>query len=154
MHYNEVYLLYASLPQTMFHLSSLTRIADPHHLLKCIYWDKPQASQSQHEVLLAQSCLTLCDPMDCSPPGSCVHGIFQARMLDWVAISFSRGSSQLKDWTWVSFIAGRLFTVWATTEAPMSTYQKVIFSFPSSKSVYSTLATLGSTQQVALNKYS
>ena len=90
MHYNEVYLLYASLPQTMFHLSSLTRIADPHHLLKCIYWDKPQASQSQHEVLLAQSCLTLCDPMDCSPPGSCVHGIFQARTVEWVAISFSR----------------------------------------------------------------
>ena len=42
---------------------------------------------------VAQSCHTLCDPMDCSPPGSYVHGIFQARILEWVAISFSRGSS-------------------------------------------------------------
>ena len=44
--------------------------------------------------LVAQSCLTLCDPMDCSPPGSSVHGILQARILEWAAISFSRGSSQ------------------------------------------------------------
>ena len=44
-------------------------------------------------VLVAQSCPTLCDPMDCSPPGSSVHGILQARILEWVAISFSRGSS-------------------------------------------------------------
>ena len=44
-------------------------------------------------LLCAQSCLTLCDPMDCSPPGSSVHGIFQAKILKWVAISFSRGSS-------------------------------------------------------------
>ena len=43
--------------------------------------------------LVIQSCLTLCDPMDCSPPGSSVHGIPQARILEWVAISFSRGSS-------------------------------------------------------------
>ena len=45
-------------------------------------------------VLAAQSCLTLRDPMDCSPPGSSVHGILQARILEWVAISFSRGSSR------------------------------------------------------------
>ena len=53
------------------------------------------------EVLseVAQSCLTLCDPMDGSPPGSAVHGIFQARILVWVAISFSRGSSQPRDRT-------------------------------------------------------
>ena len=57
---------------------------------------------------------TLCDPMDWSPPGSSVHGIFQARMLEWVAISFSGRSSRPRDWTWVSCIAGRLFTVWAT----------------------------------------
>ena len=42
-------------------------------------------------MLVAQSCLTLCNPMDCSPPGSSVHEIFQARILEWVAISFSRG---------------------------------------------------------------
>ena len=55
--------------------------------------------------------------MDCSPPGSSVHGIFQARALEWVAISFSRGSSQPRDRTRVSHIAGRRFTVWATREA-------------------------------------
>ena len=48
-------------------------------------------------VLVAQSCLTLCDPMDCSPPGSTVHGILQARILEQVAISFSRGSSQSRN---------------------------------------------------------
>ena len=42
-------------------------------------------------------CLTLCDPMDCNPPGPSVHGIFQARLLEWVAISFSRGSSHPRD---------------------------------------------------------
>ena len=47
----------------------------------------------------AQSCLTLCDPMDCSPPGSSVHGILQARILEQIAISFSRGSSWPRDWT-------------------------------------------------------
>ena len=49
------------------------------------------------------SCPTLCDPMDCSPPGSSVHGIFQARILEWVAISFSRVSSQPRDQTRVSY---------------------------------------------------
>ena len=62
-------------------------------------------------------CPTLCDPMDCSLPGSSVHGIFQARILEWVAISFSRGSSQPRDQTQVSHNAGRLFTIWATREA-------------------------------------
>ena len=54
---------------------------------------------------------TLCDPMDYSLPGSSVHGIFQARVLEWVAISFSRGSSQPRDQTQVSHTAGRRFTV-------------------------------------------
>ena len=49
--------------------------------------------------LVSQSCLTLCDPMDGSPPGSSVHGILQARILEWIAISFSRGSSQPRDRT-------------------------------------------------------
>ena len=62
---------------------------------------------------VTQSCATLCDPMDSSLPGSSVHGIFQARILEWVAISFSRGSSQPRDWTQVSHIAGRRFTIWA-----------------------------------------
>ena len=58
-----------------------------------------------------KSSLTLCNPMDCSPPGSSVHGIFQTRVLEWVAISFSRGSSQPRDRTQVSHTAGRCFTV-------------------------------------------
>ena len=71
---------------------------------------------SESEV--AQSCLTLCDTMDCSLSGFSIHGIFQARVLEWVAISFSSGSSWPRDQTWVSCIAGRHFTHWATREAP------------------------------------
>ena len=56
---------------------------------------------------------TLCDPVDCSPPGSSIHGILQARILEWVAISFSRGSSHPRDRTQVSRIAGRRFNLWA-----------------------------------------
>ena len=59
----------------------------------------------------------LCDPMDCSPPGSSLHGILQARVLEWVAISFSRGSSQPRDRTQVSHVVGRCFNLWATREA-------------------------------------
>ena len=66
------------------------------------------------ESEVAQSCPTLRDPMDCSLSGSSIHGIFQARVLEWIAISFSRGSSRPRNWTWVSRIAGRCFTVWAT----------------------------------------
>ena len=51
------------------------------------------SSKMSQRVKIAQSCPTLCDPLDCSPPGSSVHGILQARILEWVAISFSRGSS-------------------------------------------------------------
>ena len=57
-----------------------------------------------------QSCPTLCDPMNCSPPGFSVHGILQTRILEWVAISFSRGSSQPTDWSQVSCIVGGFFT--------------------------------------------
>ena len=65
----------------------------------------------------AWSCLTFCDPMECSLPGSSVHGIFQARTLEWVAISFSRESSRPSNWTQVSCIAGRFFTNLAMREA-------------------------------------
>ena len=63
-----------------------------------------------------QSCLTLCGLMDCSPPGSSVPGILQARILEQLAIPFSRGSSRPRE-TWVFLIAGRFFTIWATWEA-------------------------------------
>ena len=64
-----------------------------------------------------QSCPTLWDLMDCSPPGSSVHGILQARILEWVAMPSSRGSSQSRDQTQVSCTIGRFFTIWATREA-------------------------------------
>ena len=65
--------------------------------------------------LLSQ--IQLCDPMECSPPGSSVHGILQARILEWEAIPSSRGFSQPRDRTQVFHIAGRFFTIWATREA-------------------------------------
>ena len=64
------------------------------------------------KVKVAQSRLTLCDPMD-----YIVHEILQARILEWVDFPFSRRSSQPRDWTQVSHIAGRFFTSWATREA-------------------------------------
>ena len=62
----------------------------------------------------------LCDPTDCSPPCSSVHEILQVRILEWVDIPFSRGSSRLRDWTRVSCIAARFFTSWATRESHLS----------------------------------
>ena len=73
--------------------------------------------EKKEESEVVQSCRTLCNPMDCRPPGSSVHGISQARILEWVATSFSRGTSWPRDWTQVSRIAGRHFTLWATREA-------------------------------------
>ena len=68
-------------------------------------------------VLVAHSCPTPCNSMDCRLPGSSVHGILQARTLEWVGIPFSRRSSWFRDWTYVCCVADRLFTVWATREA-------------------------------------
>ena len=73
---------------------------------------------------VAQLCPTLCDPMDCSLPGSSVHGIFQAIVLEWIAISFSRGSSQPRDRTRVSRIVDRRFTVWAKSLRYYDVYNK------------------------------
>ena len=81
---------------------------------------------------VTQLCPTLCDPMDYSLSGSSVHGIFQARVLEWIAISFSRGSSQPRNRTWVSHIAGRCFTVWATKNGELLT-KKIKISSPSLK---------------------
>ena len=63
------------------------------------------------------SCIWLCNPVDCILPGSSIHGILQARILEWVAMPSSRGSSQPRNQTWVSYIAGRFFIHWATWEA-------------------------------------
>ena len=74
-----------------------------------------KAGESESEV--TQLCPTLGNPVDCRPPGSSVHGILQARILEWVAISFSRVSSRPRDRTQVSHIIGRRFNLWATREA-------------------------------------
>ena len=71
--------------------------------------------RSESEVV--ESCLTLCHSVDCSPPGFSVHGIIQARVLEWVGISFSRGYSLPRERTQVSRIAGRRFILWTTREA-------------------------------------
>ena len=69
------------------------------------------------KALIPQLCPTLWDPVDYSPPGSSIYGILQVGILEWVAIPFSKGSSQPRDWTQVSCIAGGFFTIWAPREA-------------------------------------
>ena len=87
------------------------------HCRRILYHSNHQGSPSllcncKSKVVVAQSCPTLWDPMDCSPPGSSIHRIFQARILEWVTISFSRRSSWPRDWTPVSCLAGRLCIIW------------------------------------------
>ena len=77
---------------------------------------------SKQSCLVAQSCLTLCNLTDCSPRGSPVHGILQAKILECSTISFSRESSQPRDQTCIPCIAGRSFTIWATREAVNTQY--------------------------------
>ena len=77
----------------------------------------PPLSVSESEV--AQSCLTLWDPIDCSLPGSSIHEILQALTLEWGAIFFSKGFSQPRDQTLASHVAGRFFAMWATREFPV-----------------------------------
>ena len=86
---------------------------------QCAQGDKGEVQNKGGDdvCMCAQLCPTLCKPMDCSPPGSSVHGISQARLLKWVAISFSRGSSQSRDRPQVSSTAGRFFSVSATSVA-------------------------------------
>ena len=74
-------------------------------------WQAIVHGVAKNWIQLSGLCLTLCDPMDYSLPGSSVHGIFQARILEWVTISFSRGSSQPRDGTWVSCTAGGHITI-------------------------------------------
>ena len=86
----------------------------PKHMIRC-----STSLKSESEV--TPSCPTLCDHVDCSLLGSSVHGILQARILEWTAISFSRGSSQPRDQTWVSHIAGRPSTLWSHQGSPVMT---------------------------------
>ena len=86
--------------------------------VKAIYCHSAYLTFMQTEV--AQSCPTLCEPIDCSLPGSSVHGIFQAIVLEWIAISFFRRSSQPRARTQVSHIVDRRFTIWATRKSGKS----------------------------------
>ena len=90
----------------------------------------PNRLRHESESEVAQSCPTLCDPMDCSLPSSSVHGVFQAIVLEWIAISFSSGSSQPRDRTQVSHSVDRRFTVWATREV-----QWILREYPNPESV-------------------
>ena len=79
------------------------------------------------EVCVTRSVMSnSCNPMDCILPESSVHGISQARILEWVASSFSRGSSWCRDRTWVSPIAGRFFTLWSTRDGAYPNYSILI----------------------------
>ena len=82
-------------------------------------------SPEKRKVKVAQPCLTLCDPLDCSLPGSSIRGILQARILKWVAYPFSRGTSCPRNRNRVFCIAGGFFPSWATREAPT----KIITSY-------------------------
>ena len=83
-----------------------------------------QTTGWMHACSVAQSCLTLCDSMDYGLPGPSVHGIFQARILEWVAISSSRASFSPRDWTHISCISRRILYNWATWEANRVTWLK------------------------------
>ena len=72
-----------------------------------------QCGKSAMCLSVSHSCLTLCDPMDCSLQGSSLYEILQARILEWESISLFRRSSRSRDWTWVFCTAGRFFTIWA-----------------------------------------
>ena len=93
----------------------LPRSSSPSCVQKSVFY---AGISTEVKVIVAQSCPTLCDPMDYSQPGSSVHGILQARILEWAAIPFSRGSSQPRHQTQVSHTVGRFFTFWATREVP------------------------------------
>ena len=96
-------------PHLPTHVYVITRTCTYANLLICM----SMYTYTKVKVLVTQ-CLTLCDLLDCSPPGSSVCGILQAGILEWVAMPFSRGCSQPRNQTWVSHMAGKFFTIWAT----------------------------------------
>ena len=101
-------LTFDSIPEFLFLDKWITNISTAQYTLE---------SSFRKRKVKSLCCVQLWDPMDCSQPASSIHEIFQARILEWVAMSFSRVSSQPRDQTQVSHIAGSLFTVWATREA-------------------------------------
>ena len=132
-------VLASPLSQASLDWNSLVIHNFPHHNLSpecrvCVLFSRTAAAFLHTLVLcvwVIRSCPALCDPRDCSPPGSPVHGILQARILEWAAIPFSRGPSQSRDWTWVSCAAGILSTIWVTREAPLCIFAHLeIFTYP------------------------
>ena len=97
---------------------------------KLLYW-KGSGMPRGRACPVTQSCLALWDPIDCSPPGSSVQGVIHARTLEWVAISFSKGSSQSRDWTHVSCIGRRILYHSATWEAYTTTKRCYLSCCPS-----------------------
>ena len=97
--------------------SRITGDCDCSHEIKGCLLIGRKVMRNLGEGKVAQSCPTLCDPMDCNLLGFSIHGILQTRILEWIAISFSRGSSQPRDRTQVSLFGGRHFNLWATREA-------------------------------------
>ena len=105
--------MYFSFKNFAFLEVSFTMVCSPRFLYSIISGNNTITFNTwRSEVKFAQSCPTLWDSKYCSPPGSSVHGVLQARIMEWVAIPFSRGSSQPRDRTWVSCIAGRCFIIW------------------------------------------
>ena len=88
-------------------------------------WHKMAQWSPVYVYILHQSCPFLCDPRDCIPSCFPVHGVLQARILQWVAMPSSRGSFWPSDWTWVTFSEGRFFTTWATREALSPQYLSI-----------------------------
>ena len=110
--------------------------------------------EREKEREVAQLCPTLCNPMGRSLPGSSVHGIFQTRILEWVAISFSRGSSRPRDRTLVSCIAGRRFTVWTTRESQSGSETcSVVSDSLRPHELYSPWNSLGQNTEVGILKW-
>ena len=120
--------LHSEIPQRTLMVNSCSRTGCSLHRSR---WQMPLLLFSRWQMLLkrklkvlaAQLCPTLCDPTDYSPSGSSVHGILQARILEWVAISFSRASSWFRDRIWVSFIASGLSTIWANLQLTLCSLQ-------------------------------
>ena len=110
-------------------------LKNKHYLL--IAWMNAWHISKYSVLLLIQLCPILCDPIDCSTPGSPAPGISQARKLEWITIPFSRRSSQSRDWTQVSCTVGRFFTNWATREVMAQSIQYMFSSVQISRSVMS-----------------
>ena len=98
-----------------FLLDFLILLSTPHFISSHLIW-LLWSWNYKVKVKVAQLCLTVCDPMDCSLPGASAHGILQVRILEWVAVPFSRRACKPRDWTQVPCIAGGFFTTWATRE--------------------------------------